>query len=242
MERDTFLYKARRSLQAAAHKLLPDSFLSKLYSRIVIGKWPDLDDPRTFNEKIQWMKLYYYPNDPNVIRATDKLAAREFAAEKGAVSPAPRVLGIWDRADKIDWDELPEAFMLKCNHGCAYNIAVKDKNAADKKKISKQLDRWLGEDFGAFNVELHYSKIMDRRIFCEEYLGDCIEDYKFFCFNGKPQFVYVSSDLIHDRQAKMGFFRLNGEKMQMRRDDYEDIGSIELPPFYDAMLADAAKL
>ena len=116
------------------------------------------------------------------------------------------------------------------------------KNAADKKKISKQLERWLGEDFGAFNVELHYSKIMDRRIFCEEYLGDCIEDYKFFCFNGKPQFVYVSSDLIHDRQAKMGFFRLNGEKMQMRRDDYEDIGSIELPPFYDAMLADAAKL
>ena len=76
-------------------------------------------------------------------------------------------------------------------------------------------------------------------IVCEEFLGKSITDYKFFCFNGKPEYMYVSHDLIHDRQAKIGFFYLDGTKMPLRRDDYEDIANIELPDFFEEMKRDA---
>ena len=68
------------------------------------------------------------------------------------------------------------------------------------------------------------------------FLGDSITDYKFFCFNGDPKFIYVSNDLVHDRQAQIGFFYLNGDKMPLERDDYTDVEYIELPPFFNEML------
>ncbi len=133
------------------------------------------------------------------------------------------LIGSWNNANEIEWDKLPDQFVLKCNHGCAYNIVVSDKSKADRKAITKQLNEWLKEDFGAFNIELHYSKIKPRKIICEEFLGENITDYKFFCFNGVPKCIYVSNDLIHDRQAQIGFFNLDGSKMPLTRDDYTDI-------------------
>lgn len=109
------------------------------------------------------------------------------------------------------------------------------KKKFDKQKAVRQLNKWMKEDFGAFNIELHYSKINPHMITCEEFLGDRITDYKFFCFNGKPQFIYVSNDLVHDRQAQIGFFYLNGKKMPLKRDDYTDIESVELPEFFEEM-------
>lgn len=242
MERDSFIYKARRRCQVAAQKVLPDRALSCFYSRVVLGKWPNIKAPKTFNEKIQWMKLYYYPNDPVIVEAADKLKGRELAASRGVSCGDVPVLGVWERAEDIDFDQLPKSFVLKCNHGCAYNIAVPDKDKLDKTAAVRQLKGWLKEDFGAFNIELHYSKIKERRVFCEEYLGENLTDYKFFCFNGVPKFIYVSEDLIHDRKASIGFFYLDGKKMPMFRDDYKDIESIELPPFFDSMFEDAKKL
>ena len=125
--------------------------------------------------------------------------------------------------------------MLKCNHGCAYNIICSDKTKLNERKTKVQLNKWMAEDFGAFNVELHYSKIFPHRIIAEEYLGECITDYKFFCFNGEPKYIYVSNDLVHDRQAQIGFFHLDGTKMDLRREDYEDIQSVTLPLFFDEM-------
>ena len=72
--------------------------------------------------------------------------------------------------------------------------------------------------------------------------GENLVDYKFFCFNGEPKFIYVSSDLIHDRQAKIGFFNLDGSKIKLKRDDYENIDNIELPIFYNEMLKMASNL
>ena len=92
----------------------------------------------------------------------------------------------------------------------------------------------MKEDFGAFNIETHYSQIKPH-ITCEEFLGDCIVDYKFFCFNGEPKYIYVSSDLIHDREAQIGFFYLDGTKMPLIRDDYAPMDIENLPPFFDEM-------
>lgn len=236
MERDSFLYKFRRGCQVVAHKLLPNSTMSKIYYKIVLGKKLDLKNPQTFNEKIQWLKLYYYPYNNEVVTCSDKYLVREYIEKKGYKNTLTPLLGSWNNAKDIEWDKLPNQFVLKCNHGCAYNIVVTDKSKLNKEKTIKQLNKWLKEDFGAFNIEIHYSKIKNHKVICEEFLGENLTDYKFFCFNGEPKYIYVSTDLIHDRQAHIGFFNLDGSKLPLKRDDYADIPKIKLPKFYKEML------
>lgn len=241
MERDSFLYKARRQCQVIAHKIMPDETMCKFYSRILLKKKVDLKNPQTFNEKIQWLKLHDYPNNPLVIQGADKYRVRKYVEEKGLGNILVPLIGEWDDPGKINWNELPEKFVLKCNHGCAYNIVCSDKSTFDKEDAIKKMKKWMKEDFGAFNIETHYSKIVPH-ITCEEYLGECITDYKFFCFNGKPQYIYISSDLIHDRQAQIGFFYLDGKKMPLIRDDYAPMDIDQLPDFFEDMKRDAEVL
>lgn len=235
MERDSFLYKARRKGQVLAHKIVSNEAMSKFYYKIVLHKPLDLDNPQTFNEKIQWMKLYYYPKNPVIVQAADKYVVRDYIEKKGYGDKLVPLLGVWDKAEDIEWGKLPGRFVLKCNHGCAYNIVVSDKSKLDKAATVKQLNGWLKEDFGTFNIELHYSEIKHHRITCEEFLGENITDYKFFCFNGEPHCIYVSNDLIHDRQAQIGFFYLDGKKMPLHRDDYTNISEVVFPTFYGKM-------
>ena len=160
---------------------------------------------------------------------------REYVKGKGMEDILVPLLGKWEHAEDIDWEQLPDSFVLKCNHGCAYNILCPDKNKLNKEITIKQLNVWLKEDFGNYNVEHHYSRIQPHVIICEEYLGASITDYKFFCMNGEPKYIYVSNDLVHDRQAEIGFFYLDGSKMPLKRKDYADLPSITLPPFFDDM-------
>lgn len=241
MERDSFGYILRRKIQVFAHKLIPDEMLSKIYYRIVVGKSLNLKNPRTFNEKLQWLKLYYFPYDPLVVQCADKFTVREYVKQKRLEGLLVPMIASWNKVSQINWEDLPNKFMLKCNHGCAYNILCSNKRAFDINAAEKMLNTWLKEDFGAFNIELHYSNIRNHKIICEEYLGDCITDYKFFCFNGVPKFIYVSTDLIHDRKAKIGFFDLDGTKMSLKRNDYADMSKVVLPTFFKEMLG-AAKI
>ena len=234
MERDSILYKARRKCQLIAHMLLPDEIMCKFYSRILLKKKVDLKNPKTFNEKIQWLKIHDYPNNQLVINGADKYRVREYIEEKGLGDILVPLLGHWDRPEDIVWDNLPKKFVLKCNHGCAYNILCNDKSVFNKKDAIKKMKKWMNEDFGAFNIENHYSKIKPH-ITCEEFLGECIIDYKFFCFNGEPKYIYISSDLVHDRQAQIGFFYLDGTKMPLIRDDYAPMDIEELPVFFEDM-------
>ena len=234
MERDSLLYKARRKCQVIAQKIMPYEIMCRFYSRILQKKKVDLKNPRTFNEKIQWLKLHDYPNNQLVINGADKYKVRDYVEKKGLGDILVPLLGHWDRPEDIDWEKLPDKFVLKCNHGCAYNILCNNKNTFDKDGAIKKIKKWMKEDFGAFNIETHYSKIKPH-ITCEKFLGDCIIDYKFFCFNGKPEYIYISSDLIHDRQAQIGFFYLDGTKMPLVRDDYEPMDIEQLPDFFDDM-------
>lgn len=242
MDRDSLLYKMRRKLQTILFNIVPHDTLSKLYYRIYLKESLDLNNPKKLNEKLQWYKLYYCPNNPTVIKCSDKYQVREYIEDKGYSKYLTNLIGVWDNANDIDWDALPDKFVLKCTHGCAYNILCHNKKEFDKKAATSQLNRWLKEDFSKFNVELHYGKIKERRIICEEYLGDVITDYKFFCFNGNPAFFYVSSDLIHDRQAEIGFYQLDGQKMPLIRNDYKDFGELTIPSFLDEMIDVAKKL
>ena len=242
MERDSFLYKARRKMQTCAFYVMPHALLSKVYFKLVLGKRLNLKQPRSFNEKLQWLKIYYFPRNPLAAKCTDKYQVREYIAAKGYGDRLTKLLGVWENANDIDFDSLPDQFVLKGTHGCAYNIVCADKKKLDVARTRKQLNAWLREDFATFNVELHYGNIKPRRIICEEYLGEALTDYKFFCFHGEPKFLYVSTDLIHDRQAQMGFFDIDGQKIPLVREDYRDIGNMEMTQSFQEMLEAARVL
>lgn len=234
MKRDSLVYKVRRKCQVVAHKIMPDEAMCKFYSRILLKKSVDLKNPKTFNEKIQWLKIHDYPNNQLVIDGADKYKVREYVKKKGIGDILVPLIGHWDKPEEIDWIKLPDKFVLKCNHGCAYNIVCNNKNKFNKTEAIKKIKKWMKEDFGAFNIETHYSQIKPH-IICEKFLGDCIVDYKFFCFNGEPKYIYVSSNLINDREAKIGFFYLDGTKMPLKRDDYSQMEIEELPSFFEEM-------
>ena len=190
------LYRTRRTLQVAAYEITNPVFISKVYFRIVLKQKLSLNNPRTFNEKIQYYKLFYCANDNKIVTCSDKYRIREYLRTKKLEQYSIPLIGFWEDTRDIQWDILPNQFVLKCNHGCAYNIICKDKEQFDKQKATRQLNKWLREDFGKFNAEPHYS-LIKRGIVCEKYLGDgssdFLVDYKVHCFNGKPLFVLICS-------------------------------------------------
>lgn len=196
MKFNNFKYNLRRKLQVLSYRISSPTFMSKVYFRLVLKKKLNLKDPQTFNEKIQLYKLEYCPNNKTIIECTDKYRIRNYLKEKNLLNYAVPYFGYWDKVEDIPWDELPNQFVLKCNHGCAYNIICTNKNELDIAYAKKQLSNWLNEDFSEFNAEPHYSHIK-RGIICEEYLGDgtsdFLIDYKIHCFNGKPKFVLICS-------------------------------------------------
>lgn len=240
--RESLIYGLRRKGQQVASRFVPDEWLARAYSRIVLGHSVNLKTPHTFNEKIQWLKINAYPNMQEVIRCADKYLVRGYLEQKGLSDILVPLYGRWGVADDVDWQGLPNSFVLKCSHGCAYNLLVPDKRLLDVRSAKKQLSRWMGEDFGAFNIERHYSKIDPKSIIAEKFLGEKITDYKFFCFNGEPLYVNIAYGLIDDRQAVMGYFNLDGSKIPLVREDYADLVEVDLPDFFPKMIVDARRL
>lgn len=230
-----FKYETRRKIQVIAAKMFPYSFIDKIYTKIICGYFPNLKNPKTFNEKVQWLKLYYYTRDNRASDMADKVKVRDILKKKGLSNILPKLLFVCDKIEEIPWDSLPDKFVIKCNHGCAYNIICEDKSKFDRKSAEKKLKRWMNEDFGLFNIEPHYS-LIERKIFCEEYLGEKLLDYKFFCFNGEPQFLYVSRDLTHDSIAEMSYYDMKWKKISLVRDDYKDLSDIEKPQCFDELV------
>lgn len=174
---------------------------NKIMYRKMCGKKLNLKKPRTFNEKINWLKIFEYPSDKRIIRCADKYKMHSFLEEKKLKKYDVKLLGVWDSANEINFNDLPNKFVLKCNHGSRYNIICKDKSKFDKKSAILKLNKWLSEDFGLVSGELHYSMI-PRKIICEEYLGENIKDFQVWCSNGKILFtVYINNP--HGENSKI---------------------------------------
>lgn len=169
---------------------LPE-LLKKWYKKRT-GKILNLENPQTFNEKIQWLKLY--DNSPLKTRLADKYLVREWIEEKIGKDYLIPLLGVWDNFDEIDFDKLPDKFVLKANHGCAWNIIVKDKSKFDKKKAKKKFDKWMKRNYAyKAGFEMQYKDIPPK-ITAEAFISDSkgeLNDYKILCFNGKPQFIWI---------------------------------------------------
>lgn len=141
-----------------------------------------------------WLSRYW--QDPRKSEYADKVLVREYVKKCGFEDILLPIYGIWNTADEIDFDKLPNQFVLKCNHGCGYNIICKDKNALDQNEAKHQLNKWLSEVYGMSYYEIHYAKIKPL-VFCEKYLPSLeksVIDYKIHCINGEPFCFFVCSD------------------------------------------------
>ena len=179
---------------------MPDEvYLRRLY-KATFGKELNLENPQTFNEKLQWLKLYY--RRPDYTMMADKFAVREYIAQKIGEEHLVPLLGVWDDPDEIDFDSLPEQFVLKCTHNSGLGMCIcKDKAGLDIKAVKNELRKGLAEDYSIVSREWQYKGI-PHRIICEKYMKDekqnektGIINYKVNCFNGVPKYIYVSSNI-----------------------------------------------
>lgn len=173
---------------------LPDRLFLKLRFRFSMGYSLDLKNPQTFSEKLQWLKLYY--RRPEYTVMVDKVKAKEYVASVLGEEYIIPTLGVWKDPDEIDFDKLPDRFVLKCNHNSGLGMFIcKDKSKMDVEQVKNELRKGLNENYFKHNKEWPY-KDVPRRILAEQYLeadpqtGD-LPDYKFSCFDGKVTDVMV---------------------------------------------------
>ena len=174
--------------------VISPTLTSKFYYMMKVGKKLNLKNPKTFNEKLMWAKLNCYKDDTLVIKCADKYLVRDYIKDSGCEELLNDLIGVYNTVDEIDFDKLPNQFVLKINNAAGYNIICSDKTKLDVEKVKKTLNKWLKNPYWKFYAEVHYKEI-PVKIVCEKFLetsdGNAIEDYKFYCFQGKPLFCMV---------------------------------------------------
>lgn len=176
-------------------------YLKKLF-KLRMGKDLNLDNPKTFNEKLQWLKLYN--RKPEYTRMVDKYEAKRYVADIIGEEYIIPTLGVWERFEDINFDALPNQFVLKTTHGGGNTgvVICKDKNTFDILRAKKKLEASLKQDIYISLREWPYKNVK-RRIIAEEYVVDSngeLNDFKFFCFNGDPKVMLVATE----RNSKTG--------------------------------------
>lgn len=189
--------------------LFPDKLYLTLLFRCKMGYWIDWKNPKTFSEKLQWLKLYN--RKPEYTTMVDKFAVKEYVAKIIGEEYIIPTLGVWDTPEEINWDELPNQFVLKTTHGGGNSgvVICKDKTSFDKKSAIEKLSRSLKSCIYKSYREWPYKNVK-RRIIAEQYMEDdegVLNDYKFFCFDGKVKFLYIATERLNKNEdVKFDFF------------------------------------
>lgn len=174
-------------------RLFSDKLYLKLKYRLTMGKKLNLKSPQTFNEKLQWLKLY--DRNPEYTKMVDKYEVRKYIAETIGEEYLIPLIGVWDSPDDIDFESLPNKFVLKCTHNSGLGMCIsKDKAQLDIAKVKKELKKGLKQNYFITSREWPYKNVKPR-IIAEKYMVDEsgieLKDYKIFCFNGKAEYVEV---------------------------------------------------
>ena len=206
----------------ARKKLLgwaPDEMYLRLLFRGEMKRWPDLKTPRTYNEKLQWLKLH--DRRPLYTQLVDKYAVRRYVAERiGGEYLIPLVGGPWDSFDEIDFDALPEKFVLKCTHDSGGLVICRDKAELDLAAARAKIGRCLKRNYYASSREWPYKDVKPC-IIAEEYMQDGataeLRDYKFFCFDGEAKALFIASERYKPgTETKFDFFDMDFKHLDVR--------------------------
>lgn len=199
-----------------------------------------LNPPITFNEKIQWLKL----NDRKEIysKLVDKYEVREYISKKLGEQYLVPILGVWENEEDIDFTKLPNQFVIKPTHTSGNVYICRNKNELNEGELKKTLHNWLEREYYWGNREWPYKNVKPRLI-AEKMIDSDIVDYKFYCFNGKPEMLYLSKGLEDHSTAAISFFDMNLKKLPFGRSDYRPFDTeVEKPNNFDEMVKIATEL
>lgn len=234
-----FLFCRLKILQFLAIFVSDDVYVKWQYKK-VLGKELNLKNPVSFNEKIQWLKLYW--RDERLTVCSDKYSVREYVTKRVGAHILTELYGVYDKAEHIVFEDLPKSFVLKVTHGCGQNVFCRNKKDVNWKYASVMLKAFLSVNQYYFGREFCYKNITPR-IICEELLienGNVPIDYKFYCFNGQPRFVDVHFDRFTDH--KENFYDLNWNLLPIEMSYPNFSESFNKPQCFDEMCSYAARL
>ncbi|MFD2614748.1 ATP-grasp fold amidoligase family protein [Paenibacillus gansuensis] len=204
------------------------------------GYVPDLKNPQTFSEKLQYIKLH--GNLQRLSNYVDKYNVRDYVKKTIGQEYLIPMVGIYETIEQIDFNQLPSSFIMKATHGSGWNIIVKDKNKVDWNSICIQMRSWLDSNYGDMTGELCY-KPLQGRVIVEELIYDPsgdLKDYKFFCFGGVPHFIQVDSGRFDNHKRNLYDTHWNKLPLVLL---YENISeTVSMPKNFDKMLSLAAQL
>lgn len=194
-----------------------DSFYLRAVYRICFGRKLNLDNPQTFNEKLQWLKLY---NRKSIMTTmVDKIEAKKYVADVIGEEYIIPTISIFETVEEIDWDKLPNQFVLKCTHDSGGVVVCKDKNKLNIAEASAKLKKALNQTYYFSKREWPYKNVKPR-IICEKYLsnnGEDLDDYKVFNFNNGPQIILVCKDRFKNNGLTEDFFTDKWEHLDIAR-------------------------
>lgn len=208
----TFIDKIKKGIQSPKviiiylfnklAKIIPDEKFLQWKFRLMMGQKLDLENPKTFNEKLQWLKLNN--RRPEYTKMVDKVDAKEYVASIIGKEYIIPTLGVYSSFEEIDFDKLPNQFVLKCTHDSGCLIVCKDKSKLDKKAAKRLFDKGLKRNFYYQTREWPYKNVKPR-IIAEKYMAEAdngdLKDYKFFCFNGKVKVLKIDFDRFIEHRA-----------------------------------------
>ncbi len=213
-----------KRMEKITSKLAPFQYDAIRYYRIT-GQKLDWKNPTNLSEKLLWLNRYHCT--PLKVQCADKYRMKQYVADCGLDEINVPLIGVWDRVEDIDWDKLPNQFVLKTNHGCGTNIICKDKSRLDIEEAKRKLTDWLKIDFGKLYNEQHY-KYIKPCVFAEQYLPalDLFQtDYKIQVINGEPFCILICADRDKNGHAQLFSYDLewnrvallNGEEKTIER-------------------------
>lgn len=219
-----------------------DEAYLKIIYRCEMGRKLNLSHPTTYNEKLQWLKLY--DHRPEYIIYSDKYAVREYYKQTLGDEYLVPLIAVYDKVDDIQWDELPNQFILKCTHASGTNIICQDKNKLDIEESKRQLNRWLKMNYYWHGREWPYKSIKPR-IICEELLTNEneqeLKDYKFMCFNGVPKCLFVCLNRYSSNGMNVDFYDMDWNPMPFIR-HYPRSGCLIDKPQNFELMVEIAKI
>ena len=223
--------------------LIPDKVFLKWVFKVHLHKPLNFTDPKGFNAKLQWMKIY--DRNPDYVMLVDKLRVKEDIQNKIGAEYVIPTLGVWKSADEIDFDSLPNKFVLKCNHDSRSVVVCKDKSKLDINKAKEHLNRCLRKNLYWWGREWPY-KDVEPKVFAEQLLEERgehdLKDYKLMCFGGEVKCSFVCSERFEAGGLKVTFFDRDWKKMPFIRHYPSSNKVIPKPQTYDKMIVLAEKL
>lgn len=192
---------------------IPDVLYLKMAYKFYMGKRLNLNNPQTYNEKLQWLKLYN--RKPEYTMMVDKVKVRDYVADKIGKEYLIPIIGVWNSPDEIDFNKLPNQFVLKCNHNSGTGMCIcKDKTQLDFEEVRRNLQKGLYENYYYLGREWPYKNVQ-RKIIGEKYMvdesGEELRDYKVLCYNGEPRLIELHQGRFTDHQSQ-DYYDINWNK------------------------------